>query len=248
MVASIRRLVVLVWVGVGSQAAPTVRAEGIWQWSQEATGSAFAQVVGGDGDSDTFVLEDPVDPSFNFGAFDQTQPGSFGAGATGSGSVSFRFPRADNLLISVDAAASYLPTAFPGGDNPGGEADVALFSVIDLVVPDDATMFGHNLRINQDATDVFTGSALFTIENMTQSTLIQEYSTSGVSGGFSPLGANAGDIIRITSSIEADGDTGGPDGARFYIVDMGIEFRVPEPSTVLFLAVGSLLLLRRVNA
>ncbi len=228
-------LAVLV-VGAGG-----ARAEGIWSPWHAFCGSATANVFDGgpplhaDG-----CLADPSEPFADVALSDFTQPGSMGAGASASTRSSV-YAFVDQLSVSVRLSAGYSPSVFPGGDNPGGEADAELSSVIEFTMPVDELDWDHGLRLIEDA-PFFEGSTLITVENVTQSQTLLTL-TENTNIVFTTLQGAAGDLIRITSDISGAGSMG-PGSRKEYVSRVTMLF-VPEPHAWMLLAIAIPLIRRR---
>ncbi len=213
-------------------------AEGIWQWTHEASGSGTANVFDGgplvfDSDS-TFGT---TDSRMSFIAVDQTFPGSMGADAMGAGRSHILPSPEDTFRFRVDLIAGYFPSVFPGGDNPGGLAEAELSSVIDFVMPADEVQWNYQLLIDQ--TGAFEGFTHVILENVSQSQTLLEL-TSEVFAVKTTLTADMGDLVRITSIMSGSGSKG-PGSSKEYEVDLEMIFVVPEPGALMLMAVGVLL-------
>ncbi len=217
--------------------AVTAHATELWQWEHEASFSGTANVFdGGPPVVRSRQTDGPDDRSLRASARDATQSGSQGASASAGGSSSIN-PDGEWLFVSVAFSVGYLSSAFPGGDNPGGEATGELSSVFNVVMPGSEVSVGFGLRIREDHPEVFDGSTQVMIENITQSSIILELTEEFFPDEALLLGVDAGDLIRITSTMSGQGSVG-PGSLRFYDSRFSLGFRVPEPSTACFLLPG----------
>ena len=221
-------------------ATPAVVAETIWDWTHQASGSGTANVFDGGpprtDSGDTVVLDNPW---MTFSAYDLTRPGTMGARAYGSGG-SIISTRGDEMTLRVDLTAAYFPSSF-GGDNPGGTAEGSIFSVIEFVVPAGDVIWFHHLVIDERAP--FEGSTRIVVENTTRSEILETLTSHMVSTPGPPLGA-MGDVIRVTSMMEGIGTTG-PASGKYYMSDLRLTFRVPEPGTPFLFGLVLLILITR---
>jgi hypothetical protein len=225
-----RLVVKIIWVvGLGASGAA---AEGIeWSWFQSFSGSATANVFdGGSVDSESVDFAGTNVPGYGASASDDTQPGSLGASAFGKSRGRLTVLEDDTLLIRVDTIAIYHPSFLPGGDNPGGFATAEMTSVIEFAMPVDVLDWTYRLDIDDVDFDLFTGSANVVIENVTRSRVLLELSENTLPTEATLDGA-MGDIIRITSIMDASGSMG-PGTGRIYRAELTLLFSVPEPSTL----------------
>ncbi len=212
--------------------------EGIWQWTHDASGSGTANVFdGGPPVSDGRSTIGPSDPSTGFLALDSTFPGSTGADASASGHSRIESQSDTTFRFNVGFQVGYFPSMQPGGDNPGGEAEGELSSVIELVMPADEVGWIYGAGIDNTFPFPFTGSASVVVENVTQSLTLLELS-SEVSTVQTTLSGNAGDLIRITSVMSGSGGMG-PGSFKEYQAGLGMTFTVPEPGAFFLLLVGA---------
>jgi hypothetical protein len=206
---------------------------GIWNWTHVASGNASANVF--DGGPTVFndgATTDASDGSMVFGAHDNTMPGSFGAGASASGRSKILDSTDTLFRFTVDLFAGYFPSFQPGGDNPGGEAESELHSVIEFQMPEDVVGMSYQLIIDQD--DPFMGSTNILVENVTRSETIVELTSEVLPGILKEIQGTTGDLIRITSDVSGSGATP-PGGLRRYDSTFDVLFIIPEPSTLLLL-------------
>lgn len=220
-------------------AAVPVQAGVIWQWTHEASFGGTANVFdGGPPVTRSFQTDGPDDPNLLGSARDFTiQPGVLGALASASGS-SFILEEYGTLRIMTDLSVGYTPSGFPGGDNPGGEAEGHLTSVVDVVMPVDDVMLRISSMINEVHPDLFSGDARMIVENLTQGSIVFDLSEQEVTGFFD-LANEAGDVIRVSTVMSGQGSMG-PGTGRRYRADLDAVFSVPEPSSVLLLSLGIL--------
>ncbi len=214
-------------------------AEGTWFTYHEFTGQGWANVF-----DDGPVVSDaesgsggPEADRFFFSALDLTRPGSLGASASAFGS-SWIGPWKDNgIRLIVDFHAEYIPSLSPGGDNPGGAAEGALFSVIEFVMPVDELIWGYQLRIRD--TIEFDGETRVLFENVTQNETVFDLTTEVFPPIETTLTGNSGDLMRFTSTMSGAGNS--PGGSiRQYDSFFSSTFILPEPETLLLMLVGVL--------
>ncbi len=125
-------------------------AEGIWNWTHQASGAGTANVFdGGPPVFDEGQTSDPTDPSMSFLALDRTRPGSLAASASASGDSFTIFAPDDGFMFRVEFRATYHPSSFPGGDNPGGEGEGELLSVFEFLMPADEIGLSYRLLIDE---------------------------------------------------------------------------------------------------
>jgi hypothetical protein len=225
-------------------AAARAGAEGFSFSLHDASGSGMANVFdGGDPVFRSGSTEGPSDSLMSFVADDGTQPGVFGADATGAG-ASFIIADVDRLVVGVELIAAYDPSSFPGGDNPGGMAESDVISIIEFVLPVDEVIWGYHLRITD--TSQFSGSASVVFENITQGETLFDLTSEVYPPIETTLTVQAGDLMRITSVMTGSGNTNGPDGGRSYEAVFSTTFIIPEPATLtLLLSTTALLFSRR---
>jgi hypothetical protein len=218
--------------------APAVEAGSIWQWTHQAFGGGTSNVFdGGPPDVAFWETTGLDDPSMTFLASDSTRPSSLGAGARASGQS--RVGGNDDVFgVTIDFFVGYSPSGFVGGDNPGGEAEGSLSSVIEFVVPIDDMRWAYRLNIDLDPTGAFIGSTNTMLENLTRSTVFQIPNEDTI-GGFLDFdfGAVAGDLIRLTSETSGSGSMG-PGTGRSYDTDFRLSVSVPEPGMLSLLLVS----------
>ncbi len=216
-------------------------AEGIWFPAHAFCGSATANVFdGGPPLHSEGCITDPSEPFIALGPSDFTQPGSMGASASASTESSV-FAFVDHLSVAVRLRAAYSPSLFPGGDNPGGEAEADLFSVIEFIMPVDELAWDYSLLIDEDV-PFFEGSTLVTVENVTQSQTLLTL-TENTNIVHTTLQGSAGDLIRITSDMSGAGSMG-PGSGKEYVSWLTMVF-LPEPHTWVLLAIAILAVPRR---
>ncbi len=219
---------------------PYVARAGEFTFSlHEASGSGWANLFdGGPPISAQGSTFSPTDPSMSFTAADSTQPGSLGALALAhGGSFISQLSQEDGIHVQVELDTLYLPSLFPGGDNPGGAAKGELFSIIEFIMPLDELYWSYQLLIDEDA-PFFEGTTSVVFENVTQSQTLLTLSEEVLfEEGF--LSANPGDVMRITSEMSGSGSMG-PGSFKKYRSTLNMFFVVPEPTTMLWLALGAL--------
>jgi PEP-CTERM motif len=228
--------------------ASAAEAGSIWQWTHQASGGGTANVFDGEPPESAFdETAGPDDPWMFFVANDRTQVGSFGAGASSSGQSRILGDSDDAFGVLLTSRTGYLPSAFAGGDNPGGEAEGSLSSVIEFVAPVDDLTWSYLLDIDLDPTNAFSGSTDIVLENLTQSTVFQ-FPIDDTVGlvGFT-FDSDAGDIIRLTAEMSGSGGMG-PGTGRVYNVFFQLQVDVPEPGTLSLLLAGVALTRRRRRA
>ncbi len=153
----IQLISVLVIVGL---LCGVTRAEGIWQWTHEASGNGRSNVFdGGPPVFDEGVTIGPRDAGMSFGATDSTGQGSFSARARAEGGSHIITTADDSFRFDVRFLVGYFPSAFPGGDNPGGEAEGQISSVIEFVMPADE-IAQTDLYLASDESSHLTGAEL----------------------------------------------------------------------------------------
>ncbi len=212
------------------------QADGIWQWTFEGSASATANVLDGGPPVARSGQTDRLDEgSFTVSATDQTGSGSLSAIASASGRSSLGI-NDKGLGVGTRLDVGYLPSFFPGGANPGGEAMAEISSMFEVVLPFDMEEMIYFLDIDEEHPDVFSGSALVVIENVTQAITLVEQSQD-ITGTILPINALAGDVIRITTTMSGQG-MAGPGSARDYGAIFRARFPIPEPSAVFLLLVG----------
>ncbi len=212
--------------------AAGTRGQENWLTYHEASGEGWANVFDGGPPVTAFGhTSGPTDPTMSFTARDRTQPGSMGASARAVGDSSMVPLGEDVMMVWVQLRAEYIPSFFPGGDNPGGAAEGELFSIIEFVMPADEILWDYRLRI--DDTLGFEGGTNVLFENVTQSQILLDLSedTPQVQ---TTLSANTGDLMRITSIMSGSGETQGG-SVREYEAGLRMFFTVPEPCTLLLL-------------
>ncbi len=210
-------------------------AEGIWNWTHQASGAGTANVFdGGPPVFDEGQTSDPTDRSMSFDAYDHTGSGSMAARAFAFGRSTVITTPDDSFRFHVEFIARYRPSPFPGGDNPGGEAEGELLSVFEFLMPADEIGLSYRLLI--DETYQFTGSTAVVVENVTQGQFLLGL-TAEVPQDWATFPGHTGDVIRITSMMSGSG-TMGPGSYKEYRSALVMWFSVPEPGTFLFLLGG----------
>jgi hypothetical protein len=228
--------------------ASTAEAGSIWQWTHQASGGGTANVFdGGPTLSDFEETTALDDPTMAFVASDRTQTGSLGAGALTFGRSHILGDSPKNFGVSIDFTVGYSPSSFVGGDNPGGEGEGSLSSVIEFVVPVDGLAWSYLLNLRLDPTNAFTGSTDISLENLTQSTVFQ-VPIEDTLAGFRQFDfdAVAGDLIRLTTEMSGAGGT--PAARRSYDSSFRLSVLIPEPGTLSLLLVSVALTRRRRRA
>lgn len=214
----------------------------LWQWSHDAHFEGTANVY--DGGPPVHVVahtDGPNDPRVNRSANDSTwPPGSLSATALAAGGSRI-FEDGDDLILDIDITVGYSPSYFQGGANPGGEAEGALNSMIDVTIPESgAELSVSALIFDEEHPELFSGDARMTVENLTRGSIIFEWNESDPSESINLYDA-VGDVIRITTDLSGEGGMG-PGSGRHYRARLLAIFRVPEPSSSVLLIVGTLLL------
>ncbi len=233
------RIIATSLVGLMAAMVPARAAgEGIWQWTHEASGSGTANVFdGGPPVFDERSTTGPNDAIMTLGAVDRTStPGVLGAEAAATGRSHIESASDTTFRFVETFLVGYFPSSFPGGDNPGGEAEGELSSVIEFVMPADEIGWVYGLGIDNTFPFPFTGSASVAVENVTQSLTLLELS-SEVSTVQTTLNGNTGDLIRITSLMSGSGGMG-PGSGKEYEAFLGMTFTIPEPATFFLLLAG----------
>jgi hypothetical protein len=230
-------------IGVGALLlfafASTAEAGNIWQWTHQASGSGTANVFdGGPVEEDSRATTGLDDPSMTFGAFDRTQPGSLGARARVLGESRILGASDYSFGVQIGYSVGYFPSSFAGGDDPGGEAEGSLSSVIEFVAPVDDPAWSYLMNLRQDPTNAFTGSTDIMLENLTRFTVFQ-IPSEDTSAGFRQFDfdVSEGDLIRLTTEMSGSGGMG-PGTGRFYDVNFQLEVLVPEPGTLSLLLIS----------
>jgi hypothetical protein len=123
-------------IGVGLSTlfalASVAEAGSIWQWTHQASGGGTANVFdGGPTESDFEKTTALDDPTMTFLTDDFTRPGSLGASVGSSGQSRILGASADSFGVSIRYRVGYSPSSFARGDNPGGEGEGSLSSVIE---------------------------------------------------------------------------------------------------------------------
>jgi hypothetical protein len=228
--------------------ASTARAGSIWQWTHQASGGGTANVFdGGPTLSDFEETTALDDPSMGFGVNDRTQPGSLGAGAFAVGRSRILGDSADSFGVSINYTVGYSPSSFVGGDNPGGEGEGSLSSVIEFVVPVDDVTWAYDLDIDTDPTSAFTGSTDIMLENISRPGESRVFAKNPPGGALVfDFDAVAGDLIRLTTEMSGAGGT--PAARRSYDTSFVLSVLVPEPGTLSFLLVSIAMTRRRRRA
>jgi hypothetical protein len=231
--------------------APTARAGDFTFLRHEASGSGWSNLFDGGpvvtAEGSTYG---PTDERMFFRADDDSvTPGSFGAVASASGrSMISSIPVLDGLDgphgfgVTVKLITKYLPSLFPGGDNPGGAAEGELFSVIEFVMPADDIEWSYRLSIDDSAD--FDGSTSVILENVTQSETLLELTSEVVPTVFATLSGSEGDLIRLTSLMSGSGSAQ-PGTLKGYKSSFYMSFTVPEPGTLSLLLFAGILITRR---
>ncbi len=204
----------------------------------DASGSGCANVFdGGPELCDSGGTIGPNDSNMSFLATDRTQLGSLGALARAHGeSRIYDLQDFDGITVQVELFTGYIPSFFPGGDNPGGAAEGELSSIIEFIMPADELIWGYYFDV--DDTIDFEGSTSILFENVTESETILTFSDDDAGALFEGiLSANTGDLMRITSMMSGSGSTG-PASVREYEARLSMTFIVPEPTTMLWFAIG----------
>ena len=219
--------------------APSARAGTVWQWTHQAEGEGRAQVYdGGPAVFDLGSVSGPDDPSMNFGAFDVTGPGTDGASFRTKGRSTVAGLQR-SLNFAADFSTSYWSRTGPDADHPGGEGEGWLWSVVEFVMPVDELEWMVEVDIWD--TNLFAGSTLIVVENVTTSTVLAEITDEP--GFFRMLTGQTGDVIRITTEMSGQGGVPvGGAGSWGYRTNLSMWFLIPEPATSALLALGALLL------
>jgi hypothetical protein len=236
-------------IGVASSAlfafAPTARAGDFTFLRHEASGSGWSNLFdGGPVVTAEGSTSGPTDERMSFGADDRSAtPGSFGAVASAAGrSVIVNLAQFDGFNVMVTLSTRYSPSAFPGGDNPGGAAEGELFSVIEFVMPADQVLWGYQLSID-DSVD-FDGSTSVILENVTQSETLLDLNSEVWPAVETVLSARERDVIRITSRMSGNGSAL-PGTLKGYRSALQMVFIVPEPRTLGLLLLAGVLITGR---
>jgi len=208
---------------------------GIPEVSHEASASVTADVFGGGSAVHASGSVDGFDPQLILNVTDYTHPGTTGAFANANASSSYYYA-GDLLIVRVSLAASYWPSTYPGGDNPGGSADAELISVIEFAMPLDEMLWSHQLRIRDSA--LFEGSTLVTVEDVTQGQELLHLTSMVPFDEVQLYNGNAGDVIRITTTMAGSGNTGGPAAILQYDSSLTMSFLLPEPASFYLLLFG----------
>ncbi len=201
-------------------------AEGIWNWTHQASGAGTANVFdGGPPVFDEGQTGDPTHPNMSFDAYDPTGSGSMAASASANGRSTIITTPDDSFRFRVEFTARYFPSSFPGGDNPGGEAEGEILSVIEFLMPADEIGLSYRLLIHE--TYQFTGSTAVVVENVTQGQFLLGLAAE-VPQDWATFVGHTGDVIRITSMMSGHGNMG-PGSLRDYDSALAMWFSVPEP-------------------
>ncbi len=222
-------------VGLAANAGRARAGEFTFSW-HEFSGQGWANVFdGGPPVTDSEELAGEFG-AIGFFAVDRTRPGSLGALAWAHGESRIsQLSHEDGIHVRVELSTLYLPSLFPGGDNPGGAAEGELFSVIEFIMPADEIYWSYQLLIDEDA-PFFEGSTSVLFENVTQSQTLLTLSEEVLfEEGF--LSGNPGDLMRSTSEMSGSGSMG-PGSPKEYESTLNMFFIVPEPATLLCLAIG----------
>ena len=225
-------MVVAVTVGVARAGEITISFH-------EAGGSGSANLFdGGPPRSDSGSLSGATASGFLFAAIDRTRPGSLGAsaGALGSSQI-FDLLDEDGIRVYVSLDTSYRPSLFGGGDNPGGMAEGSVSSVIEFIMPTEELLWAYQLRI-RDSEFFFEGSTSVLFENVTQSRTLLELTTQVFPSVKTTLFGNIGDVMRITTLMSGSGSAP-PGSSKEYNPTLSMTFIIPEPATLLLLALGA---------
>ena len=145
------------------------------------------------------------------------------------------FPREEYLLTDLRFSTGYTATSYLGSDRPGGEGDGWIRSVVEVVMPTDEVEWSVALLIEQ--TSGFSGSTRIRLENVTDGITLFE-TNERVDSSFL-LSDVRGDLMRVT--FESEGRGSAPEGLPtmgFYRVIASSVFIIPEPTTVVLLAIS----------
>ncbi len=226
--------------------AMPVQADSIWQWTHEGSAAGMANVFdGGPVDVDSDSTNGLMDDDIGLFTSDRTdQSGVLGAQALAVANSTI-FPEPDVLVVSQNFTVGYIPSNNIGGDNPGGEATGQMDTVVEFVLPFDDAQWFSRLDIETDFNNVMNGETRVFVENVTRSSMIELFNNGTSALIEFDFDTSAGDVIRLTTSYTASGNTGGPSGLRVYDVNQSLIVRIPEPGTLMLLAVGALGVSRR---
>ncbi len=228
--------------------ADSAGGNGIWQWTHAASGSGSANVYdGGPTEVGDGTARGPNNTIMVFGASDSTMLGSFGARASASGRSRILSENNRSLRFRVNFNVGYNPSLQSGGDNPGGEAEGELLSVIEFRMPANQISWSYQLNFQNTFPLPFAGTAEILVENVTQSAVVLELDSEIVPGILTDLQGNSGDMIRVTSMMSGSGSMG-PGSPRNYGVILDMIFSVPEPGTFLILLPSLFLCARKRRA
>jgi len=223
----------------------------IWQITHQASGAGSANLFDGgsviSGSDATTSLDDL---EMTFSTLDLTRPGVFGADASTSGRSDIRpviATSGDRLVLNAGFSTSYTASSRLGADQPGGEAQGWMSSVVEFVVPVDSLDWRYDFSVVKQPG--FSGTASLLVEDVTRSeTLVDDSSSQTMFfGRETAFNGRAGDLIRL--SFAASGSGSVPSGFVSHGgFDMSMQqvFTVtPEPTTALMLGLGALLVLKR---
>jgi hypothetical protein len=218
--------------------APVVHAGSIWQWTHQASGGGTANVFdSGPPESDFEDTTGLDDPTMAIAAIDRTRLGSLGARALVFGRSSILGASPESFGVSISYTVGYFPSVFAGGDNPGGEAEGSLSSVIEFVAPANDLRWLYRLNIDTDPTGSFIGSTDIILENLTRATTFQGLSETPLGGLVAfEFGNSEGDLIRLTTEMSGAGGT--PAADRSYDSSFRLSVIVPEPGTLSLLLIS----------
>ncbi|NOT01720.1 MAG: PEP-CTERM sorting domain-containing protein [Phycisphaerales bacterium] len=234
--------VVVLAFGTGLCANRPVVASELWTWSMEGEGHGTARVFDGGPVVTASSVATPLSPAVFFAATDRTRVGSQAATYSTGGESDVRI-NGDALTVVVNFNTTYNGGFTSQDDHTGGEGGGSLWSVIELVMPQDELTWITSLIIHDTAW--FSGDTFVKFENVTQGTTLLELDSPFYEWG--TLVGETGDIIRITSEMSGQGffPTTVTLAYLAYEGSLNAVFIVPEPTTLVLLAFGISIVSRR---
>lgn len=183
--------------------ASVARAETIWNWTHQASGSVSADVIGGLPAQYAFdITLGPDDPDMRALAYDSTGGGALG-GSFGSFAVSQIDTSKENVLaLDVELSVAYVPSLFPGGLLPGGQGDGTLSSTIEFTIPSDNVSWYYVLYKSVGYN--FQGETSVLVEDVTRSEILAHL-TDATNSVETLLTRRMGDLVRVTMNSSGGG-------------------------------------------
>ncbi|NOT02590.1 MAG: PEP-CTERM sorting domain-containing protein [Phycisphaerales bacterium] len=242
-----RRCSAIVTTGVTLWAAlwvaPAALGGEIRTWTHEGAGQGTARVFdGGPVVTSMGYTTGSNDALFTFAATDFTRVGARGATYSTGGESDVRI-NGDAMTVVVNFNTTYNGGISSQDDHTGGEGQGSLWSVVELVMPQDELTWITSLIIHD--TGWFSGDTFVKFENVTKGTTLLELDSPFYEWG--TLVGETGDVIRITSEMSGQGffPTTVTLAYLAYEGSLNAVFIVPEPTTLVLLAFGISIVFRR---